>query len=146
MSMTVRPTSLLLVVASALAMTACETSATQGQDRLAAWDWTAVSIDGKPVVQKGRVTLSIADGRVSGRGGCNRYSGTVDYDRSTLTIGPLISTKMACPENGLMVLETAYLGALQTARSYRFADDGALTINTASGAIAYEASARQVTP
>ena len=144
--MTGRLKSLVFLVAAAITIAACETRAIEAQDRLAAYDWTAVSIDGKPVVQKGRVTLSIADGRVSGRGGCNRYSGTVEYDRSTLTIGPLISTKMACPENGLMTLETAYLGSLQTARSYRFADDGALTINTATGAITYEASARQVTP
>ncbi len=38
-----------------------------------------------------------ADGKVSGNAGCNNYHATYTLDGSTLTFGPVMSTKMACP-------------------------------------------------
>lgn len=35
--------------------------------------------------------------RVVGSTGCNRFSGTFDHDDDRLTIGPVISTRRACP-------------------------------------------------
>ncbi|WP_371397492.1 META domain-containing protein [Fretibacter rubidus] len=53
-------------------------------------------------------------GEIIGHGGCNRFFGTYEQTGDTLTIGPLASTKMACPHLGA---ESAFLGALQDARS-----------------------------
>lgn len=55
-----------------------------------------------------------SDGMASGHSGCNRFSGSFTEDRETITIGPLASTRMACPGE-LMTLETDYLQALGTA-------------------------------
>ena len=47
-----------------------------------------------------RVTLEIEDTRVSGQGPCNRYFGSIthsDTGSNSIQVGPLASTKMACP-------------------------------------------------
>jgi heat shock protein HslJ len=47
-----------------------------------------------------RVTLKIEDTRVSGQGPCNRYFGSIvqsNLGSSSIQVGPLGSTKMACP-------------------------------------------------
>jgi len=47
-----------------------------------------------------RVTLEIDGTRVSGQGPCNRYFGSIthsDTGSNSIQIGPLASTKMACP-------------------------------------------------
>lgn len=129
---------------------ACESAAVPDAkpmaDQLTQSDWAAETIDGTPVVNPGRVTLSFGDGRVSGRGGCNLYSGPAEIGDGTLKFGPMISTKMACIENGLMQQEQAYLKALQDARRYVVGPDGKLTISTSSGAIVFGPVPRQVRP
>ena len=47
-----------------------------------------------------RVTLEVEDTRVSGQGPCNRYFGSIthlDAGSNSIQVGPLASTKMACP-------------------------------------------------
>jgi len=139
-----------IVWALTLAVAGCESAVSEdntGDDaRLTQQDWVAQSIAGKPVVQIGRVILSFGEGRVSGRGGCNLYSGSVEYGKGAIKIGPLISTKMACVEDGLMQQESAYLKTLQGAQRYSIGGDGMLTIATNDGAIVYEGAPRQVRP
>ncbi|MBA3742975.1 META domain-containing protein [Sporichthya sp.] len=52
--------------------------------------------------------LELADGKVSGSDGCNRFNGTATIAGDTITFGPIASTKMACPaaagQNPLSVL------------------------------------------
>ncbi|MFV0536744.1 MAG: META domain-containing protein [Dysgonomonas sp.] len=38
-----------------------------------------------------------ADGNVNGNAGCNNYRSTYKLDSNTITFGPVMSTKMACP-------------------------------------------------
>lgn len=38
-----------------------------------------------------------ADGRISGRAGCNRFGGSYDEDGDELSFGPIAMTKMMCP-------------------------------------------------
>ncbi len=38
------------------------------------------------------------DGKLSGSAGCNNYNASYQVDGDSLTIGPVASTKMACPE------------------------------------------------
>ena len=55
-------------------------------------------ISDDPALQ--RVTLEIEDTRVSGQGPCNRYFGSVvqsDTGSNSIQVGPIASTKMACP-------------------------------------------------
>jgi hypothetical protein len=48
----------------------------------------------------GQATLAFASGKVSGSTGCNRFHGAVSEGESatSLVIGPLITTRMVCPE------------------------------------------------
>ena len=135
-------------LAFTLALASCESSLSTNDDfdPIIQNDWLAQSIAGDPVPNPERVTLSFANGRVSGRGGCNQYSGPVEYGNGRMKIGPIISTKMACLENGLMQLESKYLGALQTAESYSVSSSAHLTITTARGPLVFSASSRQIRP
>jgi len=130
------------------ALGACETAISDNDqgERLTQKDWIAESIAGKPVISPGRVTMAFSEGRVSGRGGCNIYSGPVDVGAGTLKVGPLISTKMACVDNGLMQQESLYLGALQTAQRFALGADGKLIVTTGSGALVYHGEPKQERP
>ncbi|MDZ4741361.1 MAG: META domain-containing protein [Alphaproteobacteria bacterium] len=131
-----------------LALASCEASVNAGseQNAIDRHDWLAQSIDGVAVSNPERVTLSLANGTVSGRGGCNQYSGPVEYGNGHIKTGPLISTKMACAETGLMQLEQKFLGALQTASTYTVSVHPELTITTADGPLIFRVSPRQSPP
>jgi heat shock protein HslJ len=91
-------------------------------DRLDGTSWSLVSVNDEPVAAGTAVTLSFASGMVSGSSGCNSYSGTYSVDGPTLAVGPLITTKMACPEP-IMAVETAYLAALEAANRWAVPQD-----------------------
>jgi heat shock protein HslJ len=130
-----------------LALAGCETavSGEGSSGALMEHDWVAVAIAGKPVVKAGHVTLSFTEDRVSGRSGCNLYSGPVELGPGTIKVGALISTKMACQESGVMAQENDYLNAMRSARSFTLSDER-LTIATASGDLVYNGVPRQVRP
>ena len=66
-------------------------------------------------------------GGFSGNTGCNNFFGTLRIEGSTISMGPIGSTMMMCPEP-LMEQERAVLGALETARGVSIdADDLVLT-------------------
>lgn len=77
-----------------------------------------------------------ADGRVSGSGGCNTFSGPYRAGGARLRIGPLGSTRKACREpEGAAAQEAGYLAALQSA--VRFEQVGPqLTLFNAKGQMA----------
>ena len=63
------------------------------------------------------VTAVFTDTTISGNGGCNQYSGPVVVNGTTIEIGPVARTAMACnPE--IDTQEQAYLAALGEAASY----------------------------
>ena len=73
-----------------------------------------------------------ANGSVSGSGGCNTFSGPFQTSGSSLTIGPLAATLMAC-EQSIMDQEAAYFAALERTTEYRF-ESGRLVLVDESGA------------
>jgi heat shock protein HslJ len=116
MRMTVR--SVVLLLASA-----CGGGA-QAVVPLPGTSWVLESIGGTPAVAGGRATLEFAEsGRATGNGSCNRFGGTDTFVRDSLSIGPLMSTKMACVEDALTSQETRYLALLESARRYAVARD-----------------------
>ena len=71
-----------------------------------------------------RVTLEIKDTRVSGQGPCNRYFGSIlqsDIGSSSILVGPLASTKMACPH---LSAEHRYFQELQRASMVEVVPNG----------------------
>ncbi len=74
--------------------------------------WRADDIDGRGVIDFLQSTITFdADGRVSGRAGCNRYTGTWTLDGARIEMGPFAATRMACPE-AVMDQESRFLEAL----------------------------------
>ena len=141
----------LVVVVSLVAggLLGCESAVSNeddAADRLQQEDWVAEAILGQTVVKAGHVTLTFAEARVSGRSGCNLYSGPAEYGHGRVKIGPLISTKMACQEEGVMAQESVYLNALQSAARYGITADGKLTVTTAAGDLVFDGAARQARP
>ena len=95
--------------------------------------WVAEDIDGAGVVDNAQSTLEFGnDGRVSGRGGCNRFGGTIELKGAQMIMGELISTKMACAP-ALMDQETKFIAALQATRTYRMDEDNKLVLSDATG-------------
>ncbi len=56
-----------------------------------------------------------ANGEMMGSGGCNNFFGTYELNDGEIKIGPLASTKKACPDS--MQAETEFLSQLQSART-----------------------------
>lgn len=74
---------LAAVVLSACASTGTGTAANAG---IAQGEWKSAT----------GITLLVEDGRLSGRAGCNRFTGTAKVEDGRLVTGPLAATKMMC--------------------------------------------------
>lgn len=72
--------------------------ATLPPDTLNDTGWGIAAIDGEAIAPAEDYGLQFADGRLSGQAGCNRFSGAYAEAGGTLTPGPIMSTRMACPE------------------------------------------------
>ena len=68
---------------------------------------------------------------MQGRGGCNSFRGRWTLDGETLTLGPIASTRRACPPPQ-MQQETRFLAALEATRGFRI-EDGRLILLDAAG-------------
>src|SRR5690606_5307243 len=77
-----------------------------------------------------------ADGKASGFAGCNRFSGTFESQGTSLSFGPVATTRMACASpDGIMEQEQAFLKALETVSIVRFEGDR-LELRTRDGELA----------
>lgn len=119
------PAGPLLVAVVLLGLGACGSEGSSSATDPDAGDQpTSVAIEGEWALRSGTgsdgpitpgagspVTLTIDAENVSGSSGCNRYTGPVTVEGTTVGFGPLASTQMAC-EPAAMALEAAYLTAL----------------------------------
>jgi heat shock protein HslJ len=62
------------------------------------------------------IFVKFADGKASGSGGCNRFSGPYEQNDTAIRIGPLMATRMACGDEGKMQKEAAWFQLLEAAR------------------------------
>ncbi|MCB1394441.1 MAG: META domain-containing protein [Rhodobacter sp.] len=95
--------------------------------------WSIVAVSGTATENGAEIAFS-ADGHASGTSGCNRFSGAVSQQGDVLTLGPLASTRMACPEP-LSSQEAAIFALL--GQPLRVAVDlttGSATLTAADGA------------
>jgi len=61
--------------------------------------WLLEDLGGRGVMDMVQTTLAFdGEGRASGSGGCNRFTGSYTFDDGKLAFGPLAGTKMMCPE------------------------------------------------
>jgi heat shock protein HslJ len=98
-------------------------------DRLVNTEWLLEDLGGTGVVDRIQTTLRFdATHRISGQGGCNRYTGTVEFNEAQVKIGAIASTRKLCVP-AVMDQETRYFQAMQNAERVEL--DGAyLLIHT----------------
>jgi len=108
---------------------AAEPSGGAGTGLVGAWNLTEMG----PTADFAHLQPTIeftADGLVSGFAGCNTFSGSYTTDGSTLSWGPLATTKMACQRPGSAV-ESDYLAALSGVNTWAVESDGRLLLDGA---------------
>jgi putative lipoprotein len=91
-------------------------------DRFDDVTWRLIELDGttlavSPDMKQPDLRFDPGRGTAAGFAGCNRFSGTFQTDGARLRFGPIVATRMACPEP-TMQLETAFLGALDATTAY----------------------------
>jgi putative lipoprotein len=90
--------------------------------------WIAQEVAGDAVPVETAATLQLgADGRASGKGGCNQYGGPYELAGASISFGALVSTKMAC-EQPAMDREGAYFEALAKVTHYELRNDAELVL------------------
>jgi heat shock protein HslJ len=76
------------------------------------------------------VTLAFLDGTATGQGPCNVFSAPYQLAGTNLVMGPIVTTKLLCPDMGI---EERYLAALASTRSWTM-DAGDLVLVDELGA------------
>ena len=90
--------------------------------------WTLIEIDGREPAGDSVPTLAFdEEGNISGSAGCNTYFGTPTIEGSSISMGPLSTTRMACP-GAAGLLETAFLAAMDEVDSYTIDSQGRLVL------------------
>ncbi|VWX59814.1 Heat shock protein HslJ [Burkholderiales bacterium 8X] len=83
--------------------------------------------------ENAQISFDGNSGRVSGTGGCNRVSGTYQRMGSSLKLGQLGATRMACANPAVNINETQFFAALQQTASYRLQNRSRLVLLDGSG-------------
>jgi heat shock protein HslJ len=103
-------------------------------ERLEGSEW-GVNGEDKPFIQFG------ANGRVSGSSGCNRFTGAYEMTGDgAIRIGPLASTRMACPE-AEMAAESKFITMLDEVRSFERSGKS-LSLRSADGKVLLDLAQR----
>jgi putative lipoprotein len=88
--------------------------------------WKLAEIDGKQIsVIEGMnepYIILAAENIVKGNTGCNNLFGKYSSSNDNLTFSEISSTKMACTEPEITLIETSLLNVLKTAVSYKITD------------------------
>ncbi len=98
--------------------------------------WALVQVQGKAVPRLPRPALVefLDGGRISGTGGCNRFSGGFTRSGEILEFSPVVSTRMACLSETAQQLENQFLGLLQGRLAWKAAESR-LELRNAEGEI-----------
>jgi heat shock protein HslJ len=118
-----------IALIAVLALSGCAITSREATTELPGTSWTLVDLDGAEPV--GETTPNITfteDGTVTGTTGCNTFNGQVTIDGSTLSFGPLATTRMACVDPAASTQEQAFLAALEDVTAYTIDDEGRLVL------------------
>jgi copper homeostasis protein (lipoprotein) len=84
------------------------------------WKLTRLGDQPAPVLEGRRephLVFHSGDGRVTGTGGCNQFSGGYEIEGASISFGMMAMTMMACPDG--MDVDAALLAALEKTASFR---------------------------
>lgn len=145
-----RPALIATVLAAAtLSLTACGgggSSAGGDPQSLVdtAYSVTSITVDGAEREVLGPVEIAFTADTISVATPCNGMSGPVTYSESTLTVGALAATKMAC-EPALMEQDQVIANALAANPTWQLAGE-TLTLTGGGTVIAGDNLLEEVTP
>lgn len=111
--------------------------------------WQAVAINNGlgGVVSSASTELTDAqflDGKLTGNAGCNQYSAGYTLEENKITIGPVMTTRMHCPEpTDIMQQEQQYLDAITGTRILTL-DTSTLELRNEEGAVQVRFSIKPV--
>jgi heat shock protein HslJ len=101
-------------------------------EKLDGTSWQIVSINGANIPSEREAMLRFEDGRISGTVGCNRLGAEYQFADRKLSVGPMMSTKMACPDP-VGQQEYAFTLALGNLGSTEFPGDGTMVLTAKDG-------------
>lgn len=123
-----------VIICFAVISTGCKSknmdSANQPDMLTTVAEWELSSINGTAPIadQYSRGLPSAAftkENKISGHGGCNRYSGEYTIDGEKISLGKMLSTKMFCPGGG----EEMYMKALGSVTAFKVNKDKLTLLN-----------------
>lgn len=92
-----------------------------------AGDWKVITLGGMTLPADADVSLAFAAPNVSGKSGCNRFTGTYTQSGQALSFGPSAMTRMACAPQ-LMDIEAGFSTALGSITGFDLGADGVLKL------------------
>jgi heat shock protein HslJ len=104
--------------ASAGASAVSSTAASAQSAALTGTSWQLTELAGQPGARQ-TLQFDASQGRVSGNGGCNNFSGGYQWSGKSLKMGPLASTRRACVDDATSRQESAFLKALEDTRTWQ---------------------------
>ncbi len=112
-----------VMIAVVLALAACGVWGPTASDPLEGTSWALAAYRKTAPISGTQITARFEDGQVTGSSGCNTYFGAYEVSGSSITIGSVGMTEMACldPE-GVMEQEREYLERLTHAQTFRLTD------------------------
>ncbi len=85
--------------------------------------WRAVSVGDEAIPANSGIYIQFeVDGSIEGHAGCNGFFGSLEQRDSGVGVGPLGTTRMACPDS-IMSRELTFIDAVQKMASFRSTSD-----------------------
>ena len=110
-----------------------EVTCTRQPVDLSGGPWRVEDINQQGVIDFAETSLEFLDnGQVSGRGGCNRFSGSYTREGATMTFGPMAVTQMACAP-AVADQEKKFFQVLSSPVTISLSGNGALILENEAG-------------
>lgn len=113
--MAIKAVTYLFVILISVFIAACSGSKSSGSLKSTQWELTSLTELGSSFQVKPTVEFS-ADGKISGFGGCNKFTGKYKVNGENITLTGIEATDLACDNTPL---ESAFLLALQKSSTYK---------------------------
>ena len=97
--------------------------------------WRAVSIGNEAIPANSGIYIRFeVDGSIEGNAGCNGFFGSLEQRDSGVGVGPLGTTRMACPDP-IMSREMSFIDAVQKMASFQSTSDSLSLLDEESGVL-----------
>ena len=124
------------VLFATLLLAGC-TSINAGPKSFEGTAWRVAAINGQTTPSNDAYRIDFSDGRAGGRFGCNRFSGSYAASGGVIAFGPMIATRMACPDPA-MSFENQGLKVMQQSVAMNWTSANRLELSNSTDSIALE--------